>query len=293
MLQPSSSMPSCLSRYSSLPPTGPNGIRQTPLIQLAHPLHQPGFREEEVAAGAEVGIVTREEGDSGCSQRLTALNEVIEALRIIRCFCRCRPLNHDEVARGSTAVVDFDSSLENELDSLDKRCKTFTMEGTAENRGVNYRTLEELFRVSKERGGIMRYQLSVSMLEVYNEMIRDLLVKDTNQPAKKFGEGRISGLVSGIFMGWAGVSGGGMGIRGRRWEGLGGEGGRGLSYGEERMVKEICDVGIVCDLGLLNSKESVLENVCSWRGMGAWGVWGVGDGWGRGSIVALYAGVGA
>lgn len=59
------------------------------------------------------------------------------------------------------------------------------MEGTAENRGVNYRTLEELFRVSEERSDIMRYQLFVSMLEVYNEKIRDLLVEDADQPAKK------------------------------------------------------------------------------------------------------------
>lgn len=63
--------------------------------------------------------------------------------------------------------------------------KTFTMEGTPENRGVNYRTLEELFRISKERGGIMRYGLFVSMLEVYNEKIRDLLVENAHQPVKK------------------------------------------------------------------------------------------------------------
>lgn len=63
--------------------------------------------------------------------------------------------------------------------------KTFTMEGTPENRGVNYRTLEELFRVSKDRNGIMRYELFVSMLEVYNEKIRDLLVENSNQPPKK------------------------------------------------------------------------------------------------------------
>ncbi|GJT81722.1 kinesin-like protein KIN-14S [Tanacetum coccineum] len=211
--------------------------------------------------------------DLECSQRLTALNEVIEALRIIRCFCRCRPLNHDEVARGSTAVVDFDSSLENELDSLDKRFKF-------DHKVESYVSHIEHQRIEK---GLKKPVHDLTSVECYLQLL--------NIPI--FGEGRISGLVSGIFMGWAGVSGGGMGIRGRRWEGLGGEGGRGLSYGEERMVKEICDVGIVCDLGLLNSKESVLENVCSWRGMGAWGVWGVGDGWGRGSIVALYAGVGA
>nr|GEV11644.1 kinesin-like protein KIFC3 [Tanacetum cinerariifolium] len=63
--------------------------------------------------------------------------------------------------------------------------KTSTMEGTAENRGVNYRTLEKLFSLSEERSDTMRYEMSVSMLEIYNEKIRDLLVKDAKQPAKK------------------------------------------------------------------------------------------------------------
>ncbi|PWA81070.1 P-loop containing nucleoside triphosphate hydrolases superfamily protein [Artemisia annua] len=168
-----------------------------------------------------------------CSERRRLYNEVIELKGNIRVFCRCRPLNNDEIAKGCTAVVDFDSSLDNELkiigaDSSKKQFKfdhifrpednqeavfeqtsplvvsvldgfnvcifaygqtgtgkTFTMEGTAENRGVNYRTLEELFRVSEERSDIMRYQLFVSMLEVYNEKIRDLLVEDADQPAKK------------------------------------------------------------------------------------------------------------
>ncbi|CAJ2647334.1 unnamed protein product [Trifolium pratense] len=53
--------------------------------------------------------------------------------------------------------------------------KTFTMEGTEQNRGVNYRTLEHLFKVSKERSETFSYDISVSVLEVYNEQIRDLL----------------------------------------------------------------------------------------------------------------------
>ncbi|KDO44389.1 hypothetical protein CISIN_1g002276mg [Citrus sinensis] len=53
--------------------------------------------------------------------------------------------------------------------------KTFTMEGTKEARGVNFRTLEELFRIIKEREKLYRYDISVSVLEVYNEQIRDLL----------------------------------------------------------------------------------------------------------------------
>lgn len=53
--------------------------------------------------------------------------------------------------------------------------KTFTMEGTEQNRGVNYRTLEQLFKTADERKETFIYSISVSVLEVYNEQIRDLL----------------------------------------------------------------------------------------------------------------------
>ncbi|XP_010277818.1 PREDICTED: kinesin-like protein KIN-14G [Nelumbo nucifera] len=167
------------------------------------------------------------------SERKRLYNEVIELKGNIRVFCRCRPLNQDEIASGSSSVVEFDPSQETELqiicsDSSRKQFKfdhifgpkdnqeavfaqtspvvtsvldgynvcifaygqtgtgkTFTMEGTPENRGVNYRTLEELFRISKERCSTMKYELFVSMLEVYNEKIRDLLVENPNQPPKK------------------------------------------------------------------------------------------------------------
>lgn len=56
------------------------------------------------------------------------------------------------------------------------------MEGTPEEKVVNYRTLEELF---DERKGVMKYDLNVSMLEVYNEKIRDCLVENSAQPATK------------------------------------------------------------------------------------------------------------
>nr|GMD48170.1 kinesin-like protein KIN-14S [Ipomoea batatas] len=168
-----------------------------------------------------------------CSERKRLYNEVIELKGNIRVFCRCRPLNSEEVANGSTSVVDFDMAQENEIqivpsDSSRKQfrfdhvfkpedgqgksfveyasivtsvldgfnvCifaygqtgtgKTFTMEGTPENRGVNYRTLEKLFSLSSERSSIMKYELFVSMLEVYNEKIRDLLIDSFSQPAKK------------------------------------------------------------------------------------------------------------
>ncbi|CAN1216064.1 Kinesin-like protein KIN-14R, partial [Linum perenne] len=60
--------------------------------------------------------------------------------------------------------------------------KTFTMEGPEHNRGVNYRTLEQLFTVARERNDSFTYNISVSVLEVYNEQIRDLL---TTSPTSK------------------------------------------------------------------------------------------------------------
>ncbi|KAG8073135.1 hypothetical protein GUJ93_ZPchr0006g40982 [Zizania palustris] len=62
--------------------------------------------------------------------------------------------------------------------------KTFTMEGTERSRGVNYRTLEELFKIAEERKETVIYSISVSVLEVYNEQIRDLLA--TSPSSKKF-----------------------------------------------------------------------------------------------------------
>lgn len=60
--------------------------------------------------------------------------------------------------------------------------KTFTMEGTPQNRGVNYRIVEQLFEVARERRDTFTYNISVSVLEVYNEQIRDLLA---TSPASK------------------------------------------------------------------------------------------------------------
>ncbi|KAF6984610.1 hypothetical protein CFC21_002589 [Triticum aestivum] len=63
--------------------------------------------------------------------------------------------------------------------------KTFTMEGVPENRGVNYRALEELFRISEERSSSVSYSFGVSILEVYNEKIRDLLDDNSEHTSKR------------------------------------------------------------------------------------------------------------
>ncbi|VFQ61128.1 unnamed protein product [Cuscuta campestris] len=50
-----------------------------------------------------------------CTEKKRLYNEVIELKGNIRVFCRYRPLNPDEVANGSSSVVDFDLSHENEI----------------------------------------------------------------------------------------------------------------------------------------------------------------------------------
>lgn len=49
--------------------------------------------------------------------------------------------------------------------------------GQDEGRGLNYRTLDDLFQLTEHRSGEVRYQIHVQMLEIYNESLRDLLVE--------------------------------------------------------------------------------------------------------------------
>ncbi|KAF5728089.1 kinesin-related protein 2 [Tripterygium wilfordii] len=160
----------------------------------------------------------------GAKERKELYNRVLELKGNIRVFCRCRPLNVEEIAAGASTAIDFESAKDGELTIISngapKRMfkfdavfgpqadqadvfqdtapfatsvldgynvcifaygqtgtgKTFTMEGTEKARGVNFRTLEELFHIMEERQNHYRYGISVSVLEVYNEQIRDLLV---------------------------------------------------------------------------------------------------------------------
>ncbi|XP_057540165.1 kinesin-like protein KIN-14I isoform X1 [Amaranthus tricolor] len=60
--------------------------------------------------------------------------------------------------------------------------KTFTMTGpnnlTEETYGVNYRALNDLFCLTEERKDTFSYEVSVQMMEIYNEQVRDLLAMD-------------------------------------------------------------------------------------------------------------------
>ncbi|XP_038999257.1 kinesin-like protein KIN-14G [Hibiscus syriacus] len=60
--------------------------------------------------------------------------------------------------------------------------KTHTMIGpkelTEEGLGVNYRALSDLFHLSNQRKDTISYEISVQMLEIYNEQVKDLLSTD-------------------------------------------------------------------------------------------------------------------
>lgn len=65
----------------------------------------------------------------------------------------------------------------NFLDGQTGSGKTWTMSGPSDNRGVNTRSLDELFQRSAARAVDYKDTISVNVLEVYNEDIRDLLVE--------------------------------------------------------------------------------------------------------------------
>ncbi|XP_074580885.1 kinesin-like protein KIN-14C [Curcuma longa] len=67
--------------------------------------------------------------------------------------------------------------------------KTYTMSGpngaSDEEWGVNYRALNDLFQISRNRRDTYMYEVGVQMIEIYNEQVRDLLANDGSQ--KKLG----------------------------------------------------------------------------------------------------------
>ncbi|KAI3849682.1 hypothetical protein MKW98_026596 [Papaver atlanticum] len=121
------------------------------------------------------------------AMRKKLYNQVQESKGNIRLFCRCRPL------QGRYLSWLFNSSdvpmVVSVLDGYNVCIFAYGQTGTGKtllkpehNREVNYRTLEELFNRARERSDTFTYSICVSVLEVYDEQIRDLLA---TSPATK------------------------------------------------------------------------------------------------------------
>lgn len=59
------------------------------------------------------------------------------------------------------------------------------MEGPSDNPGVNFMTASALFREIESRRGEWDFHLSISLLEIYNDIIRDLLNNSPSKPKLK------------------------------------------------------------------------------------------------------------
>ncbi|XP_077983807.1 uncharacterized protein LOC144438582 isoform X2 [Glandiceps talaboti] len=149
-----------------------------------------------------------------CMQRKVLYNKIQELRGNIRVFCRCRrddrvqcainfPSDHEILCpnpQGGTKKYKFDKVFSpqssqdevfNEVVPIITSCvdgynvclmaygqtgsgKTFTMMGPKDNPGVNIRAVSELLKICAERDKV-HYKIKVSLLEVYNENLQDLL----------------------------------------------------------------------------------------------------------------------
>ena len=46
--------------------------------------------------------------------------------------------------------------------------------------GINYLALNDLFQLSNRRKDVVKYDIHVQMVEIYNEQVRDLLAQDSS-----------------------------------------------------------------------------------------------------------------
>ena len=77
--------------------------------------------------------------------------------------------------------------------------KTHTMAGPPSDRGVNTRAMEELFQKASDRGDLFNDTITLSILEVYNEEIKDLLIEDMRHAEKlEVRQGEFGNYVPGL-----------------------------------------------------------------------------------------------
>ncbi|RQM28857.1 hypothetical protein B5M09_009840 [Aphanomyces astaci] len=78
--------------------------------------------------------------------------------------------------------------------------KTFTMSGSADNPGINPRALTELFALKDSRAKEYSDDINVSIMEIYNEVIRDLLADNAASTNLSVRQGTNGNFVQGLTM---------------------------------------------------------------------------------------------
>ncbi|CAK4657099.1 hypothetical protein LEN26_015334 [Aphanomyces euteiches] len=78
--------------------------------------------------------------------------------------------------------------------------KTFTMSGSTENPGINPRALNELFGLKNARSREFNDDITVSIMEIYNEVIRDLLAENAANTNLSVRQGTNGNFVQGLTM---------------------------------------------------------------------------------------------
>uniref|UniRef100_A0AAY4CG41 Kinesin-like protein n=1 Tax=Denticeps clupeoides TaxID=299321 RepID=A0AAY4CG41_9TELE len=128
--------------------------------------------------------------------------QLVELKGNIRVLCRVKPvLKEDQHEEGLAVVVTTDLNNESALNVVSKgKGRTFELDkvfhpqlvvgcshlinaqmqnpGSVENPGINQRALKHLFNEIEDRKDMWSYTVSVSSVEIYNEVLRDLLSKD-------------------------------------------------------------------------------------------------------------------
>ena len=91
------------------------------------------------------------------------------------------------------------------------------MDGPSGDRGVNWRAVRSLFELQEERGKAWDYTVKVSMLEVYNETIIDLLPSTHDSDTGAESKTNSSSSSSSSSSGGGGGGGGGSKIGDSSW----------------------------------------------------------------------------
>uniref|UniRef100_A0A1I7XQN3 Kinesin motor domain-containing protein n=1 Tax=Heterorhabditis bacteriophora TaxID=37862 RepID=A0A1I7XQN3_HETBA len=125
-------------------------------------------------------------------------NKLVEINGNIRVFFRIRPqleknfepaaIQIDELDNGIVYLTHPGGKKSSESADLVIPTDYSQQQGPSSNPGINQRAIKQLFEAVNERNGDIKYSIQISMMEIYNEKIRDLLKPTNNSLLTRLGE---------------------------------------------------------------------------------------------------------